>query len=149
MWFPCFQKIAFSEVTFNTNDVYKPHLIGSSFKLLWESHNANRKWLKIVFSITNCRFRWPVCNLKRCFNAYRSALLDSRDSLRLPPIQCVNRLCVKEIKYQKLKPYCFVSGLFCVVWCIPWNCQDWQILSTQWSSPPRSHGQKQTISSAC
>ena len=43
---------------------------------------------KSSVSIANCRFRLPICNLKHCFNAYWSALLDSRDSLRLPPIRC-------------------------------------------------------------
>ena len=65
-----------------------PHRIGGNLKLLRESTNADRKRLKIAFSIANCRFRLPICNLKRCFNAYRSALLDSRASSRLPPIQC-------------------------------------------------------------
>ena len=64
------------------------HRIGGNGKLLRESTNADRKRLKIPFSIANCRFRLPDCNLKRCFNAYRSALLDSRDSSRLLPIRC-------------------------------------------------------------
>ena len=63
--------------------------IGGNLKLLRQSTNADRKRLKIAFSIANCRFRLPICNIKRCFNAYRSALLDSRDSSRLPPIRCV------------------------------------------------------------
>ena len=69
--------------------VHETHWIGGSLKLLWESTNADQKRLKMVFLIANCRFRLPICNLKRCFNAYRYALLDSRDSLRLPPIWCV------------------------------------------------------------
>ena len=42
------------------------HRIGGSLKLLRESTNANRKWLKIAFSTANCRFRLPICNLKHC-----------------------------------------------------------------------------------
>ena len=64
------------------------HWIGGNLKLLRESTNADRKRLKKVFSIANCRFRLPICNLKHCFNAYPSALLDFRDSSRLPPIRC-------------------------------------------------------------
>ena len=58
-----------------------------SIKLLRESTNANRKWLKLAFSIANFRVKLPICILKRCFKAYRSAFLDSRDSSRLPPIR--------------------------------------------------------------
>ena len=65
------------------------HQIGGSLKLLRESTNANQKRLKIAFLTANCRFRLSICNLKHCFNAYRSALLESRDSSRLPPIRCV------------------------------------------------------------
>ena len=64
------------------------HRISGNLKLLREPTNVDRKRLKITFSIANCRFRLPICNLKRCFDAYRPALLDSRDSLRLPPIRC-------------------------------------------------------------
>ena len=60
--------------------VLVPHRIGGNLKLLRESTNADRKRLKIAFLIANCRFRLPVCNPKRCCNAYRSALLDSHDS---------------------------------------------------------------------
>ena len=66
----------------------RSHRIGGSLKLLRESTNADGKRLKIAFSIANCSFRLPICNPKRCFNAYRSALLDSRDSSQLPPIRC-------------------------------------------------------------
>ena len=52
-----------------------------------ESTNADRKQFKIAFSVENYHFRLPVCQLKRCFNAYRSAILDSRDNSRLPPIR--------------------------------------------------------------
>ena len=69
----------------------RPHRIGGNLKLLRQSTNADRKRLKIAFSIANCRFRLPICDLKRCFNAYRSALLDSRDSSRLPPMRCEDR----------------------------------------------------------
>ena len=62
--------------------------IAGNLKLLRKSINADRKRLKTAFSIANCRFRLSICNLKRCFNAYRSALVDSRDSSRLPPIRC-------------------------------------------------------------
>ena len=65
------------------------HRIGGNLKLLQESTKRGSKAVKIAFSIAYCHFRLPVCNLKRCFNAYRSALLDSRDSSRLPPIRCV------------------------------------------------------------
>ena len=46
----------------------------------------------VTNSIFDCKLssRLPICYLKRCFNAYRSALLDSRDSSRLPPIRCKN-----------------------------------------------------------
>ena len=64
------------------------HWRGGNLKLLRESTNADRKQLKIAFLIANCHFRLRICNLKRCFNAYPSALLDSRDSLWLPPIRC-------------------------------------------------------------
>ena len=46
--------------------------------------------IKIAFSIANFSFWLPICTLKRCFNAYQSALLDSRDSSRLPPIRCAH-----------------------------------------------------------
>ena len=65
-----------------------PHRIGGNLKWLRESTNADRKWLKMVFSIANCRFTLPVCNLKHYFNAYRSVLLDSCDTSRLLPIRC-------------------------------------------------------------
>ena len=68
--------------------VLVPHRIGGNLKLLRESTNADRKRLKIAFLIANCRFRLPICNLKRCCNAYRSAFLDSHDSSRLPLIRC-------------------------------------------------------------
>ena len=61
--------------------------IGGNLKQLQESTNTDRKWLKTAFSIANCRFRLPICNLKHCFNVYRSALLDSCDSSQLPPIR--------------------------------------------------------------
>ena len=54
----------------------------SNLLLLRESTNADRKRLKIAFSIANYRFRLTICNLTR--------LLDSRDSSRLPPVRCVN-----------------------------------------------------------
>ena len=66
--------------------------IGGNLKLLRESTYADRKRLKLTFSIANWRFWLPICNLKRCFNAYRPALLESRDSSRLPHIRCVYRL---------------------------------------------------------
>ena len=56
-------------------EVATTHRIGGNLKLLRESTNADRKWLKIAFSIANCRFRLPICNLKRCL-MLRSALLD-------------------------------------------------------------------------
>ena len=56
--------------------------------MLRDSTTADRKRLKTAFSIANCCFRLLICNLKRCFNAYRSALLDSCDSSKLPPIPC-------------------------------------------------------------
>ena len=68
--------------------VLVPHRISGNLKLLRESTNADRKRLKIAFLIANCRFRLAICNLKRCCNAYRSTLLDSHDSSRLPPIRC-------------------------------------------------------------
>ena len=68
-------------------------LINGNRKLVRELTNAERKWLEIAFSIANCRYRLPICNLignlNCCFNSYRSALLDSRDSSWLPPIRCV------------------------------------------------------------
>ena len=73
--------------SFNFVVLMYSHPIGGNLKLLRESTNADRKQLKIVFLIANCDFRLPICNLKYYFNAYRSALLDSRDSLRLPPIR--------------------------------------------------------------
>ena len=73
--------------------LYDPsaHRIGCSLKLQRESTNADRKRLKIAFSIANCRFRLPIYNLKRRFKAFWSALLDSRKSSRLPPIRCGQR----------------------------------------------------------
>ena len=70
------------------SEIELTHRIGCNLKLLRESTNADRRLLKIAFSIAYCRFRLPICNLKRCFKAYRLALLDSRDSSRLPPIRC-------------------------------------------------------------
>ena len=70
----------------------EPHRIGGNLILLWESTNADQKRLNIVFSIANFRFKLPICNLKCCFNTYQSALLNSRDSSRLPPILCVNKM---------------------------------------------------------
>ena len=67
---------------------WSSHRMGGNLKLMRESTNADRKRLKIAFPIANCRFRLLICNLKHCFNAYRSALLDSRDSLLLPPVRC-------------------------------------------------------------
>ena len=71
------------------------HRIGGNLKLLREWTNADRKGVKIAFLIAACCFRLPICNLKCCFNAYRSALLDSCDSLWLSPIRCdtVKPLC--------------------------------------------------------
>ena len=43
------------------------HRIGGNLKLLRDPTNADRKRLKIAFSVENCRFR--LHNLKRCFNA--------------------------------------------------------------------------------
>ena len=64
------------------------HRIGGSRELSRESSNADRCALKQ-------RFRLQFGNLKRqfaienaIFNRFRSALVDSRNSLRLPPIQC-------------------------------------------------------------
>ena len=62
------------------------HRTGGNLKLLRESTNADRKRLKIVFSIANYRLRLPICTLKRCFNAHRSALFDSCESSRFPHI---------------------------------------------------------------
>ena len=53
--------------------------IGGNLKLLRQSTNADRKRLKIAFSIANCRFRLPTS----------SALLDSRgirDDYRLSDV---------------------------------------------------------------
>ena len=74
----------------NESLYYYSHWLGGNLKLLQESTSTDRKWLEIAFSIANCHFRLPICNLKRCFNAYRSTLLDTCDSLRLPPIRCVS-----------------------------------------------------------
>ena len=74
-----------------SRNIATTHRIGGSHKLLQESTNADQKQLKIVFLIANCHFRLQVYNLKPCFNAYRSTLLDSLDSSRLPPILCVLR----------------------------------------------------------
>ena len=57
-------------------------------QLLRESTKADQKWLKIAFLIANCHFRLPICDLKHCFNTYRSVLLNSRDSSWLLPIRC-------------------------------------------------------------
>ena len=59
--------------------------------MLRESTNEDGKRFKITFSIANCGFGLPVCNLKRRVNAYRSALLDSPDSSRLPLSGVLNR----------------------------------------------------------
>ena len=77
----------------------------------------DRKWLKIAFSLANCRFRLPISNLKRCFNAYRSALLDCRGSSRLPPIRCEKGTHARN--YMKLidKKSDFISDVYLVNYC--------------------------------
>ena len=77
------------------------HRIDGNLKLLRESTNADRKRLKIVFSIANC------------FNAYRSALLDSRNSSQLPTIRC-------DSGYSKRKRLKFwIKPTLISIWCIP------------------------------
>ena len=56
------------------------HRIGGNLKLLWESTNADRKRLKIAFSIAYCHFRLPICNqYKTLFDPCYSTLTTVHD----------------------------------------------------------------------
>ena len=64
------------------------HRLSGNLEVLRGSTSADRGRLGIAFSISNCRLGLSICNLRRCFDAYRSALRDYSDSSQLPPIRC-------------------------------------------------------------
>ena len=65
-------------------------MIGGNRKLSRKSTSADRQALETAFQIAMGNQKRQFAILNAVSTAYRSALVNSRDSLRLPPTRCGN-----------------------------------------------------------